>query len=135
MYLQIEQLYQALELVFVKLLNFVVVHFPEESIMGSFIFNSAVFQVTSAVKAGYGNVFRYNSSQFLYVNLQRTHQTYLYCTKIKHENSQFIPMGLERGLLFKLNLKNRLWFTSCYRLQNQMTGQFNLAILRYWQLR
>ena len=43
MYLQIEELYQALELVFVKLLNFVVVHFPEESIMGSFIFNSSVF--------------------------------------------------------------------------------------------
>ena len=34
MYSQIEQLHQALELIFMKLLNFVVVHFPEESIMG-----------------------------------------------------------------------------------------------------
>ena len=35
MYSQIEQLHQALELIFLKLLDFVVVHFPEESIMGS----------------------------------------------------------------------------------------------------
>ena len=50
MYSQIEQLHQALELIFMKLLDFVVVHFPEESIIaaqteisswGSDIFKSA----------------------------------------------------------------------------------------------
>ena len=38
-YLKIEQLHQALELIFMKLLDFVVVHFPEESIMGSLDWN------------------------------------------------------------------------------------------------
>ena len=40
MYLQIEQLLQALELIFMKPLNFVVVHFPEESVMKMLAWNT-----------------------------------------------------------------------------------------------
>ena len=44
MYSQIEQLHQALELIFMKLLNFVVVHFPEKSIMGSLDWNKLMWE-------------------------------------------------------------------------------------------
>ena len=44
MYSQIEQLHQALKLIFMKLLNFVVVHFPEESIMGSLDWNKLMWE-------------------------------------------------------------------------------------------
>ena len=53
-----------------------------------------------------------------YILIFKEHIRHIYnARKIKHENSQF-----------KLNLKNRLWFTSCYKLKNYWQGSL---ILQY----
>ena len=40
-------------------------------------------------------------------------------SRLSTKTLKFIPMGLERGLLFKAEVeKNHYWFAPCYKLQH-----------------